>query len=55
MKVLLINGSPHKKGCTNRALKEVSETLNKEGIDTEKVEKQYFKDYVKARIAFETR
>ncbi len=35
MKVLLINGSPHKKGCTNRALKEVSETLNKEGIDTE--------------------
>lgn len=35
MKVLLINGSPHKRGCTSRALKEVSETLNKEGIDTE--------------------
>ena len=35
MKVLLINGSPHKNGCTSRALKEVSETLNKEGIDTE--------------------
>ena len=35
MKVLLINGSPHKKGCTNRALKEVAKILNKEGIDTE--------------------
>ena len=35
MKVLLINGSPHKKGCTARALKEVSKVLNKEGIDTE--------------------
>ena len=35
MKVLLINGSPHKTGCTSRALKEVSNTLNKEGIDTE--------------------
>ena len=35
MKVLLINGSPHKNGCTNRALSEVSETLNNEGIQTE--------------------
>ena len=35
MKVLLLNGSAHIKGCTARALKEVSETLNKEGIDTE--------------------
>lgn len=37
MKVLLINGSPHKNGCTNRALKEVSNILNKEGIDTETI------------------
>ena len=37
MKVLLINGSPHKSGCTSRALKEVSNTLNKEGIDTETI------------------
>lgn len=37
MKVLLINGSPHKNGCTNRALKELARTLNKEGIDTELV------------------
>ena len=35
MKVILINGSPHIKGCTARALKEVSDTLNKEDIDTE--------------------
>lgn len=35
MKVLLINGSPHKDGCTKRALKEVENVLNEEGIDTE--------------------
>lgn len=35
MKVVLVNGSPHEKGCTYTALTEVAETLNKEGIDTE--------------------
>jgi len=35
MKVLLVNGSPHEKGCTYTALKEVADTLEKEGIDTE--------------------
>lgn len=35
MKVLLVNGSPHKNGCTNRALEEVAKTLNAEGVDTE--------------------
>lgn len=35
MKVLLINGSPHKNGSTNRALEEVAATLNKNGIETE--------------------
>ena len=35
MKVLLVNGSPHKEGCTHTALCEVAETLNKEEIDTE--------------------
>jgi multimeric flavodoxin WrbA len=35
MKVLLVNGSPHKKGCTYTALVEVAKTLNEEGIDTE--------------------
>lgn len=35
MKVLLLNGSPHEKGCTYRALYEVAETLEKEGIEAE--------------------
>lgn len=35
MKVLLVNGSPHKKGCTHTALAEVVKTLNKEGIETD--------------------
>lgn len=35
MKVLLVNGSPHKEGCTYTTLTEVAETLNKEGIETE--------------------
>ena len=35
MHVLLINGSPHEKGCTFTALSEVSGQLNKHGIDTE--------------------
>ncbi len=35
MKVLLINGSPHRDGCTATALAEVSRTLNEEGVETE--------------------
>ena len=35
MKVLLINGGPHKNGCTYTALTEVEKTLNEEGIETE--------------------
>ncbi|MDE7159212.1 MAG: flavodoxin family protein [Clostridiales bacterium] len=35
MKVLLINGSPHEKGCTYTALSEVATTLQKHGIETE--------------------
>ncbi len=35
MKVLLINGSPHKDGCTYTALKEIAGQLEKEGIDSE--------------------
>lgn len=37
MKVLVINGSPHLHGCTDRALQEVENTLNSLGIDTERV------------------
>ena len=35
MKVILVNGSPHKDGCTNRALEEVEKILNANGIETE--------------------
>ena len=35
MKVLLINGSPHKNGTTYAALSEVAKTLNDEGVETE--------------------
>jgi multimeric flavodoxin WrbA len=35
MKVLLINGSPKKEGCTYTALAEVAQELEKNGIDTE--------------------
>lgn len=35
MKVILVNGSPHEKGCTFTALGEVAGALQSEGIDTE--------------------
>ena len=38
MKVLLINGSPHIKGCTARALEEIAKTLKEEGIETETIQ-----------------
>ncbi|MDY4613778.1 MAG: flavodoxin family protein, partial [Sodaliphilus sp.] len=34
MKVLLVNGSPHVKGCTATALGEVAKALNECGIET---------------------
>ena len=35
MKVILVNGSPHEKGCTYTALCEVEKALNSEGVETE--------------------
>lgn len=35
MKVLLLNGSSHRNGCTYTALEEVAKALNAENIDTE--------------------
>lgn len=35
MKVILVNGSPHERGCTYTALKEVQKTLEENGIQTE--------------------
>lgn len=37
MKVLLINGSPRKNGCTFTALSEVEKTLNAAGVETEMI------------------
>ncbi|NLK05366.1 MAG: flavodoxin family protein [Spirochaetales bacterium] len=35
MHVLMINTSPHRQGCTNRALLEIASTLEKQGISSE--------------------
>ena len=35
MKVLLVNGSPHERGCTFTALSEVAKTLQENGVETE--------------------
>ncbi len=35
MKVLLVNGGPHEKGCTYTALAEVASALNEDGIETQ--------------------
>ena len=35
MNVLLLNGSPHEKGCTYTALRAVADALNENGVDTE--------------------
>ena len=38
MKVLMLNGSPHKEGCGARALKEMENIFTKEGIEVETVQ-----------------
>ena len=35
MKVLLVNGSPHEKGCTYTALTEIATQLSAEGVESE--------------------
>lgn len=37
MKVLVINGSPHLNGCTDRGLREVEDTLKASGVEVERV------------------
>lgn len=37
MKVMVVNGSSRRNGCTGRALQEVSSTLHEQGIETEEV------------------
>ena len=48
-KVLVLNGSPHVKGCTARALEEVIKTLNSEGVETELI--QVGKEEIRGCIA----
>lgn len=43
MKVLLLNGSPHKNGTTAAALGEVAKTLNEEGVETEIIQVGHLK------------
>ena len=35
MKVLLLNGSSHPHGCTDTALREIAQSMNASGIETE--------------------
>jgi len=35
MKILMVNSSPHEKGCTHRALLEMKKVFDSEGIDSE--------------------
>ena len=37
MKVLMINGSPHAKGCIHTAFELAAEVLNAQGIETEEM------------------
>ena len=37
MKVLVVNGSPHLHGCTDRALREIEQTLIDKGVEIERV------------------
>lgn len=34
-KVLILNGSPHKNGCTARALDEMIKVFTEEGVETD--------------------
>ncbi len=34
LKVLLVNGSPHKDGCVHTALSEIADTLKNEGVES---------------------
>ena len=37
-KVLLLNGSPHPKGCTATALEEMIRVFEEEGVETELIQ-----------------
>ncbi len=35
MKVIMLNGSPHKNGCTNAALEIIADELKNQGVESE--------------------
>ena len=47
MKVLLVNGGPHKNGCTYTALTEIEKELNKAGIELPEQEKITFTNFIR--------
>ena len=49
MKALLVNGSPHPRGCTYTALTELKNTLEAEGIEVELI--HIFKTDIRGCIA----
>ena len=57
MKVIMINGSPHAKGCTYTALQEIANVLHSHGIETELVQTADLMgavvDYAKTRPVFD--
>ena len=46
MKVLMINGSPRANGCTNRALTEVKNAVEKEGLECEIIHASFDRNVV---------
>ena len=56
MKALLINGSPHAKGCTYTALTELKNTLESEGIEVELIHvgNRAIRGYIACRKCHET-
>ncbi len=56
MRVLLINGSPHKDGSTALALNEVTKTLNEAGVETEifNIENQVVRGCIACRTCKKT-
>ncbi len=51
MKVVLFNGSPHEKGCTNRALEEMVSVFDKLGVESEIFHCSFDRDDIAKAVA----
>ena len=47
MKVLLVNGSAHKYGCTFTALEEIAKTLEENNINRPELEGREMKNFIR--------